>query len=309
MPSTVDVSFIPSFQSVLVDLYATDPSGLESTVRTKTGHVGKTNHWERLGGTRLQPVVSRHQTTPLLEMVHTRRRSVLADRAGAQLLDQLDEVKLMIDPRNQYTQNLVRGYRIFIAETLVDALNAAAVTVANDDTTSTQALQASQTIANGGTGFTMAKWRQANRILDNSGVPREGRTALLSAFAVEDLLADASVTSKDYSDLAALQTGTIADKYFMGCTVRVIGDAVPDETSTLTGGSTLDPILPKAGNIRSCFIYHHDAVGLDIGKVGTPEVDKRADLMNSWQVLVQCSAGAVRILDAGVVQIDLDESV
>jgi hypothetical protein len=38
-------------------------------------------------------------------------------------------------------------------------------------------------------------------------------------------------------------------------------------------------------------------------------VDRRPDLMNAWQVLVQCSAGAVRILDAGVVQIDIDESV
>ena len=50
-------------------------------------------------------------------------------------------------------------------------------------------------------------------------------------------------------------------------------------------------------------------MGLSIGKEGTPEVDKRADLMNAWQVLVQASAGAVRILDAGVVKIDIDESV
>src|SRR3990167_7495833 len=238
----------------------------------------------------------------------SRRWASMADRAGSKLLDQLDEIKMMIDPRNEYTQNLVRAYRVFIAETLVDALNAAATVIAADDTTSTQALQASQQIANGGTGFTMAKWRQANRILDNAGVSRAGRTALLSAFAIEDLLADAQVTSKDYADLAALQTGTIAGKMFMGSTVKVIGDATPDDTAVLTGG-TLDPILPKTGNIRSCFLYHHDAIGLSIGKVATPEVDRRPDKMNSWQVLVQCSAAAVRILDAGVVQIDIDESV
>ena len=304
----VDVSFIPAFQNVIVGLYAEDPEGIQSTVRLRTGVVGKTDNWERLGGTKLVPVTSRHQSTPEVTMAHSRRRATMADRAGAVYLDQLDEIKMMIDPRNEYTQNLVRAYRVYIAETLVDALNAAATSVANDDTTSTVALQASQQIANGGTGFTMAKWRQANRILDNAGVPREGRTALLSAYAIEDLLADATVTSKDYADLAALQTGTIANKYFMGATVKVIGDATPDDTTVLTGG-TLDPILPKTGNIRSCFLYHHDAVGLSIGKVGTPEVDKRPDLMNLWQVLLQCSAAAVRILDGGVVQIDLDESV
>ncbi len=308
MADTVDTSFVPAFQQIIVSLYAEDPMGLEGTVRYRTGITGKTDNWERLGGVKLVPVTSRHQKTPHTEMTHSRRRAAMADRAGSELLDQLDQIKMMIDPRNEYTQNLVRAYRVFITETLVDALNAAATQVAADDTTSTQALQASQQIANGGTGFTMAKWRQANRILDNAGVPREGRTALLSAFAIEDLMADATVTSKDYSDLAALQQGTIAGKTFMGARVLVIGDAVPDDTSVLTGG-TLDPILPKTGNIRSTFIYHHDAVGLSIGKVATPEVDRRSDLMNAWQVLVQASAGAVRVLDAGVVQIDLDESV
>ena len=308
MADTIDVSFVPAFQNVIVGLYAEDPDGLTSTVRLRTGVVGKTDNWERLGGVKLVPVTSRHQTTPHTEMTHSRRRAQMADRAGAEYLDQLDQIKMMIDPRNEYTQNLVRAYRIFIAETLVDSLNAAATSVANDDTTSTVALPASQSIANGGTGFTMAKWRQGNRILDNASVPREGRTALLSAFAIEDLLADATITSKDYADLAALQQGTIANKYFMGATVKVVGDAIPDDTAVLTGG-TLDPILPKTGNIRTCFLYHQQAVGLSIGKVGTPEVDKRPDLMNLWQVLVQCSAGAVRILDAGVVSIDIDESV
>ena len=227
MANTVDVSFVPALQNVIVGLYAEDPDGLTSTVRLRTGIVGKTDNWERLGGVKLVPVTSRHQTTPHTAMTHSRRRAAMADRAGAEYLDQLDQIKMMIDPRNEYTQNLVRAYRVFIAETLVDSLNAAATSVANDDTTSTVALQASQSIANGGTGFTMAKWRQANRILDNAAVGREGRTALLSAFAIEDLLADATITSKDYSDLAALQQGTIANKYFMGATVKVIGDAIP----------------------------------------------------------------------------------
>ena len=308
MADTIDTAFVPAFQNIIVPLFAEDPEGLQSTVRLRTGVVGKTDHWERLGGVKLVAVTSRHQTTPHTEMIHSRRRASMADRAGSELLDQLDEVKMMIDPRNEYTQNLVRAYRVFIASTLIVALDAAATVVANDDTTSTQALQASQLIAAGGTGFTMAKWRQANRILDNGGVPRGGRTALLSAFAIEDLLADATVTSKDYADLAALEQGTIAGKYFMGATVKVISDALPDDTATLTGG-VADPLLPKTGDIRSCFLYHHDAVGLSIGKVATPEVDKRPDKMNSWQVLVQCSAAAVRILDGGVVRINMDESV
>src|SRR3990167_6073762 len=227
MADTVDTAFVPAFQNVIVGLYAEDPDQLQSTVRLRTGVVGKTDNWERLGGVKLVPVTSRHQATPHTEMTHSRRRAQMSDRAGSEKLDDLDTIKQMIDPRNEYTQNLVRAYRVFIAETLVDALNAAATVVANDDSTTTQALQASQQIANGGTGFTMAKWRQANRILD---------------------------------------------------------------TAVLTGG-TLDPILPKTGNIRSCFLYHHDAIGLSIGMVAKPEVDRLPEHLNSWQVMVKCSAG------------------
>ena len=309
MADTVDVAFVHAFHDLIVSLYAEDPMGLRETVRVRTNVIGKTDHWERIGGTELVPVTNRHQSTPHTEMTHTRRRLSLADYAGAEYRDTLDQVKMMIDPRNEYTQNLVRAWRVRVAKTLVVALNASSTVVANDDTTTTSALPASQQIANGGTGMTMTKLRQANRILDNAGVPPDDRALLLSAFAVEDLMADSQVTSSDYSTLNAIQNGTIPQgARFMGFRIIKIGDAVPDDTAVLTGG-TASPILPKTGNIRSLFAYHKTAMGLSVGREATPEIDKRPDLMNAWQVLVQGSLGAVRVLDAGVVQIDIDESV
>ena len=309
MADTIDVSFVPAFQNTIVPLFAEDPDGLRESVRLRTNIIGKQDHWDRLGGVELVAVTNRHQETPHTEMTHTRRRVSLSDFAGAEFLDKLDEVKMMIDPKNDYTRNLVRGWRIRIAKTLVAAINANATAVAADDTTSTSALQASQQIANGGTGMTMAKLRQTNRILDNAGVPPTDRTLLISHFGVEDLMADSQITSADYLTLNAIQNGTIPQgARVMGFRFIKIGDAIPDENAVLTGG-VASPILPKSGNIRSCFAYHHDALGLSIGKEATPEVDRRPDRMNAWQVLVQVSLGATRILDAGVVQIDLDESV
>lgn len=309
MADTVDVAFTHAFHDLIVSLYAEDPDGLRDTVRVRTNVIGKSDNWERIGGVELVAVTNRHQATPHTEMTHTRRRVMLSDFAGAEYRDTLDQVKMMIDPRNEYTQNLVRAWRIRVAKTLVASLDAASTVVANDDTTSTQALQASQLIAAGGTGMTMAKLRQANRILDNAGVPSDDRALLLSAYAVEDLMADSQVTSSDYSTLNAITNGTIPQgARFMGFRVVKIGDAIPDDNAVLTGG-TASPILPKTGDIRSCFAYHKSAVGLSIGKEAVPEIDKRPDLMNLWQVLVQGSLGAVRILDAGVVRVNIDESV
>ena len=309
MADTVDVAFTTAFHDLIVSLYAEDPDGLRETIRVRTGVIGKSDNWERIGGVELVAVTNRHQSTPHTEMAHTRRRVTLSDYAGAEYRDTLDQVKMMIDPTNEYTQNLARAWRVRVAKTVVVSLDAASTVVANDDTTTTQALQASQLIAAGGTGMTMAKLRQANRILDNSGVPSSDRTLLLSAFAVEDLMADSQVTSSDYSTLNAIMNGTIPQgARFMGYRCIKISDAIPDDNATLTGG-TASPILPKAGDIRSCFAYHKSAIGLSISKEAMPEIDKRPDLMNLWQVLVQGSLGSVRILDAGVVRLNIDESV
>lgn len=309
MADTVDVSFTRAFHDLIVSLYAEDPTGVRDVARVRTNVIGKSDDWERIGGTELVAVTNRHQSTPHTEMIHTRRRVTLTDFAGAEYLDQLDKVKMMIDPRNEYTQNLVRAWRVRVAKTVVAALNASSTVVANDDSTSTQALPASQQIANGGTGMTMAKLRQATRILDNSGVPSEDRALLLSAYAVEDLMADSQVTSSDYSTLNAIMNGTIPQgARFMGYRIVKISDAIPDDTATLTGG-TASPILPKTGNIRTCFAVQKSGVGLSIAKEAMPEIDKRPDLMNLWQVLVQGSLGAVRILDGAVVSVDIDESV
>lgn len=309
MADTVDVAFVPALHNTIVSLFAEDPLSLRETVRLRTNVVGKTDEWNRIGGTELVPVTNRHQSTPHTEMTHTKRRVTMADFAGAEYLDKLDEVKMMIDPKNEYTQNLARAWRIRIAKTLVTALNASATAVANDDTTSSVSFPASQQIANGGTGMTMAKLRQINRILDNAGVPSDDRTLLLSHFAVEDLMADSQITSADYSTLNAIANGTIPQgARVMGLRFIKIGDAVPDENAVLTGGTT-SHILPKTANIRSCFAYQKMAVGLSIGREAMPEIDRRPDLMNAWQVLVQGSLAAARIQDAGVVQVDIDESV
>lgn len=309
MAQTVDISFVPALQDTIVSLYAEDPMTIKSSVRVRN-ITGKTDKWERLGGVELVGVTTRHQATPHTPMTHSARLAILSDVAGSELLDQLDQVKMMIDPKSEYTRNLTMAWRRREARTIIAALGGNATSVDNQDARSNVALPASQAIANGGTGFTMAKWRQANRILDNAGVSRDAnRTVLLSAFAIEDLLADSTVTSSDYSQLNALYNGTIPQgSHFMGCRVVMIGDAVPDDNAVLTGG-TANPILDKTANIRTCWMYHRDAVGLSIAKDVTVEVDRRADLMNSWQVLVQGSLGAVRILDAGVVKIDIDESV
>ena len=309
------VSYVPVFKSEIVRLFQEEGGGLKGSVRNRTIQ-GKSDHWERLGGLELELVQSRHQSTPYTPGAFSRRRVNMSDYAGSERLDQLDEVKLMINPKNDHTRNLLAAWQRRIARTIIDGARGNALAVSNTETTSTVALPGSQAIANGGTGLTIAKLRQANRILDNAGVPRDGRRHIvISAYGLEDLLADTQFTSTDYQSMKTLVDGGGSfineGASWMGYQWHVIGDAVPDDSAVLGAsvGTPASPILPKSGNIRTAVIYHQDAVGLTFAKEATAEVDRRPDLMNLWQVMVQFSLGATRILDAGVVTIDIDESV
>ena len=177
-PST---AFVPNFTSEIVRLFQEEAGGLRGTVRSRT-ITGKSDHWERLGGLELDVVTTRHQDTPYTPGTLSRRRVNLSDYAGSERLDQLDEVKMMINPKNEHTQNLLAAWQRTIARTVTEAMDGNALSVSNVEVTINVALPASQTIANGGTGLTMAKLRQANRLLDNAGVPRDGgRHILVSA--------------------------------------------------------------------------------------------------------------------------------
>ncbi|MGH6782816.1 MAG: phage capsid protein, partial [Sphingomonadaceae bacterium] len=160
------------------------------------------------------------------------------------------------------------------------------------ETSGTQAMLAANQIANGGTNLTMAKIRQSARILNVSDVEQEGRYFHYSPQGMEKLLADTQVTSSDFSTIQALTFGTFPmDAMWMGFKWR------------------MSTVLPISGNIRSCIAYQKNAVGLAVGLFQDIRVNEAPHKWNNVQVVLKLSAGAVRTDEAGVVQIDIDESV
>jgi hypothetical protein len=304
MAWTADVNFKQSFEDTLIQLAAEKGDGFRSAVRLKTGLRSKAHHFDRLGSIEMAAVTSRHQDTPLTPLTHTRRRVTFSDYALAELIDDLDEVKGLPSPQSDYTQRFAQSFNRRVALTLMTQALGNAVSTGADDTNTNVALPSGQLIANGSAGMTMAKLRQAARILDVNGIPRQDRYIAVSPFAIEDLLQDSTVTSADFTTLNALMTGTIPDgAMFMGFKWMVVTDA-------LGGGTSMaSPILAKSGNVRSCVAWHKQALGLAIVRDLQTEIDKRPDKMNSTQVLVKVSIGATRIEDEGVVKIDIDESV
>ena len=289
MSVTVNVAHVHAYTREIQRLTAQTVTKLRSSVRVKTGIVGKTYNFERLGPSDLVPI-TRHSPTPLLNPEHSRRRLTLSDRGGAILLDKQDQVRMLIQPQNDYAQNHANSINRFYDDLIIAALAGNSTAVAADDSTSNVALPAGQIIVNGSAGLTFAKVNQALRLLNAQDVPYGDRVAVISPVGLEDLLATTQATSADFVNLKAIQSGKL-------------------EGTWMSFEWIVSTRLPISGNVRSAFFFHKNAVGLGIAIDMFTAVSTREDLNYATQVYAAATAGAVRIEEELVVQVDYDESV
>lgn len=266
-------------------------SRLQETVTLESGIVGASKSVDRYGTTEANEITDRHGDTKISEIPHIRRWIDLRDYDHATLLDEADSYKILENPTNKYTQGAVAAMNRRKDKIVIAALNGNARKVDN----TFAALPAGQIILNGGTNISLAKLRVAIEILNanEADPPEEAESGAMRTFAytakmLTKLMADSTLTSSDYNTLKALQDYKV--DYFMGLKwVRV-------------------EALPKAGNIRSGFVYGKSYMKLGIGKDIVNNVAPRPDKRMATQTYTRMSLGAVRVEDEGVVQIDCDET-
>jgi hypothetical protein len=188
---------------------------------------------------------------------------------------------------------------------LIDALTASS-TITNtantstgfglNNTTTTVALPAGQSVAvnyvPSGTavnsGLTIAKLRQAKRILDAAEAPAEDRVLIVSAKEISDLLGTTEVTSNLFNSVRALVDGDV--DHFLGFKV------VRSEQLNL------------ASNVRTCVAYHKNAaVVVDGGKKSY--MDVLPTQSHALQIRSTAVLGATRLLENGVVSILADTTL
>jgi hypothetical protein len=289
MSVTVNVAHVHAYTSEIHRLAEQSVSKLRSAVRVKAGITGKTYNFERLGPSDLVPI-TRHSPTPLLNPEHSRRRLTLSDRGGAILLDKQDQVRMLIQPQNDYAMNHAEAINRYYDDLIIAAAVGNSAAVAADDSVTNVALPAAQIIVDGGVGLTFAKVNQALRILNAAQVPYGNRTAVISSWGLEDLLATTQATSADFVNLKAIQEGKLQGTW-------------------MSFDWIVSDRLPKTGDVRSAVFFHKRAMGLGIAIDMFTAVSTREDLNYATQVYAAATAGAVRIEEALVVQVDYNEAV
>lgn len=290
MSVNIPTHFVQQFATNIQLLLQQKGSKLRSTVMTGS-HIGKqASPVDQVGAIEMQAVVGRFGAMGRVDAPLDRRWVFPSDFDLPQLIDSYDKLRLLIDPTSAYVQNAV-----FAAGRQMDKLILAAINGTNQtgETGSTAtALPAAQKVAvnfgaSSNTGLTVAKLREAKRILMAADLdlddPMNQLTCVVKAKQHDNLLAEAQVISTDFNDKPVLVEGKI---------MRFLGINFVHSELVETSTNDLVPVYAKSG------------VYLGLWNDISTDIDRRKDIQSlPWQAYVFMTAGATRLEEEKVVQV------
>ena len=248
---------------------------------------GEKAFFDQVGAAAAVKRTSRHGDTPMVETPHSRRMVTMDAYEWADLIDDADKVRMLIDPTSTYARAAAAAMGRAMDDAIIEAATGTSKTGKSGGTSTT--LPSAQQIAGGSADLTLAKLIQAKKILDSNSVdPSIPRHIAVSPDQIEALLNTTTVTSSDFNTVKALVQGEI--NTFLGFQFHVSNR------------------LAKSGNDRTCFAWAQDGIKLAVGKDVTSRIDERADKSYSTQVYYCASFGATRMEEEKVVSIICDES-
>lgn len=266
------------------------------------GMVGKVKFFERIGLTTARKRTSRHSDTPRMDVPHDRRAAFIDDYDWADLVDDEDKVRLLIDPASEYLIAGTNAMLRAIDDVIIEAGTAAnAYGADGEGSVSAVAMPAGQQIAvdenEGGSAtdanMTIGKLRVASKIFGEHDLdPDMSYIMVMAQNQLSALLRVEEVTSADYAAVKALVDGRINS--FMGF------DFVKSQRLPL-----------DANGDRRCMAFvsgYEGGLGLAFPRGLKARISERADKNYATQVFLSMTLGAARIEDEKVIWIACDET-
>ena len=290
MSSNITTSFVEQYSSNVQMLSQQMSSKLRGSVDVES-IVGKNAFFEQIDSTAAVLRTSRHGDTPQIDTPHSRRRVSLADYEWADLIDDTDKIRSLVDPTSAYAKNAAAAMNRAMDDVVITAINASASTGVSGATG--VALPSTQKFAtsNQSDGLTIAKLLAAKKNFDNNDIdPSRKRFLVCGPQQIADLLAVTQVTSSDFNTVKALAQGDINS--FLGFEF-IMSNRLPFDATN--------------GDDRLIFAYTEDAIKLAIGKDVSAQISERADKSYSTQVYYCMSLGATRMEEKAVFQIPCHE--
>jgi hypothetical protein len=300
MSFQVDAAFVEQYGSNVDHLVQQMDSRFAGKCRMES-QKGKTKFWEQLGATTAVKRTARHADTPRVDSKHRRRQCILNDYDWSDLIDTLDDTKMLINPRSSYAQSAAYAMSRAKDEEIIEAATGTAYAdTTGAGATSATALPGTQEVAvnyvlTGGatnSGLTLPKMVKAKSILGKNEVPRGTKLFMaITQQQLDDMLNNIDeTTNADYAAIKALVEGEV--DYFMGLNFI--------RTELLT--------LVTATDVRTCFAYAYPGLLCAVGQDYKARITERDDKNYATQVYFNMAIGATRMQEKMVVAVYCDES-
>ncbi len=272
MSVSIDQVFVKQFEADVHLAYQQMGTKLRSTVRSKSGVVGMSTTFQKVGrGT--ASTKSRHGIVPVMNLNHEPVECVLQDYYAGDWVDALDELKTNVDERRVVASAGAYALGRKTDELIVDAMNMATVSTGDYTTILSKDLILG-----------------AVEKLNEKDVPDDGRRfAVVGVQQWNQLLGIEEFVSADYvGDEKPFLNGAEARKW-LGI------------TWVLYNG------LPVDGTERDCFVYHTSAIGHACGQEVKSDITWHGERAAHF-VSNSMSQGAVLIDGDGIVRLKCKEN-
>jgi hypothetical protein len=269
--------------------------------------VGESAYMEQVAPSAAQKITSRHSDSPIMNTQHLRRRLAPYDYGWGDLVDNLDKVKLLIDPTSTYARTgamaMNRGQddeiiAAFFGTAYTGHSGGTVLTWPNGNSESSPTQPGGTVVAvndwtygngSGNAGLTISKLVSASVALDAAeGDEGEDRYCAVKAVQKGNLLATTEATLKEFGvakdDLAPLRDGKIA--FIMG--FQLIHS---------------ERLLANVSSQWRIPAWRKSAIGLGVNKDIAAQMAPRPDKRFSMYVYLDMSIGATRLEESKLVEI------
>jgi hypothetical protein len=308
--SQITDAFVQQFNATLFHLSQQKGSRLMNAVR-KESQKGKSQFFDRLGKVTAQKKVSRHGDTPLIDTPHSRRRVTLVDYEHADLVDNADKIRMLIDPTSDYAQSFVWAFGRAKDDEIVLAADGLAYAGEEGATPVSHPNSQKLVSVSGGAGanLNVQALRRAKQKFDANDVDESIRRYIaITSSQLQSLLSQTEVTSADFNTVRALVMGELDT--FLGFkfirTERLAtqsGALVFDVTTGAVGAGAGD-----ANGYRKVIAWAEDGLLLSSGMDIMTRIQERADKSFSTQVFAAMGVGSTRLEEEKVVMIMCNEA-
>lgn len=291
MSLEITTAFVKQYSGNVQLLSQQQGSRFRRAVREES-QKGKHGFYDQIGATSARKRTERHGDTPLISTPHSRRRVGLVDFDWADLIDDMDKVRMLIDPTSPYALNAAWAMGRAADDEIIEGFTKTAYT--GEEGSVAVTFPAAQQLDISGT-LTLAYLLKAKEMLDAAEVDENvKRYFTCSANVLTDLLLIDKITSADYATIKALVHGEISE--YLGFEF-IRSERLPLDRTTTGGGS----------GDRSCFAWAMDGVMLAMGENPTGRISERDDKNYSTQVFYSQSLGTTRMEEKKVIEIICQE--